>query len=113
MTFTAFLAGSIATLSFLVLIVGLPLAIRKVPPNAVYGFRTPKTMSSRAIWFDANAYAGKCMIVAAIAMFSFSGAIRGLAAHLPKNGVIAIGICAEIGPMLIASYFAFRYLRKL
>lgn len=114
MTFVAFLSGSIATLSFLVLIVALPLAIRKVPPNNVYGFRTPKTMSDRKIWFDANAYAGKAMCVAAIAMFSFAGVVRGLAATgIPKNGIIAIGISVEILPVLVASWATFQYLKKL
>ena len=52
------------TLSFMflnlvvgLLIVGLsiPLIRRRVKPNRLYGFRTPKTMSSEQIWYEANA----------------------------------------------------------
>ncbi len=32
----------------------IPLLLRKVPPNAIYGFRTPKTLSDPQIWYEAN-----------------------------------------------------------
>jgi uncharacterized membrane protein len=44
----------------------LPLALRLVPPNPIYGFRTRFTRSSREVWFDANAFAGRAMLVASI-----------------------------------------------
>src|SRR5260221_3533981 len=44
----------------------LPLALRLVPPNCIYGFRTRFTRSSRAVWFDANAFVGRAMLAASL-----------------------------------------------
>jgi len=48
-------------------VTSLPLALRLVPPNCVYGFRTRFTRSSREVWFDANAFAGRAMLAASVA----------------------------------------------
>lgn len=47
------------------LVVGLsiPMILGKVKPNWWYGFRTPKTLSDERIWYKANAYAGKLLLV--------------------------------------------------
>jgi len=55
---------SIAGLVFVGL--GIPLALGKVPPNAWYGFRTAKTLSSAAIWYPANRSAGIDFIIVGI-----------------------------------------------
>jgi uncharacterized membrane protein len=57
------------------LIIGLatPMALGKVRPNQVYGFRTPKTMSSEAIWYQANRLAGINLVVAgAVALLDWA-----------------------------------------
>jgi hypothetical protein len=43
------------------LLIGLtvPLIRRKVRPNAWYGFRARQTLADPAVWYAANAYAGK------------------------------------------------------
>lgn len=41
--------------------VSVPLARRRIRPNALYGFRTPKTLSSERVWYDSNAYFGRVM----------------------------------------------------
>lgn len=50
----------------LIAALGVPLILRKVPPNALYGFRTPRTLSSPDIWYPANAFSGAAMLVAAV-----------------------------------------------
>ncbi len=37
----------------------LPLVLRRVKPNAAYGFRTPRTLSDESVWYEANAFAGR------------------------------------------------------
>ena len=39
----------------------VPLMRRKVGPNALYGFRVRRTLEDPAIWYDANAFAGRCL----------------------------------------------------
>jgi uncharacterized membrane protein len=42
----------------------IPLILRKVRPNPWYGFRTRKTLSHGKIWYAANRYAGKALLLA-------------------------------------------------
>src|SRR6266850_8142374 len=50
----------------LVVIVSIPLILRIVPPNGVYGFRVSGKRSSPAIWYAANAFMGWALSVAAV-----------------------------------------------
>ncbi|MGI9471059.1 MAG: SdpI family protein [Rubripirellula sp.] len=44
------------------LLLGLPLALERVAPNPWYGFRTPLTVSTLAIWYRVNRITGWWMI---------------------------------------------------
>lgn len=46
--------------------ISVPFIKRKVPPNALAGFRTPKTMSDPAIWYEANAIMGRDLLATGI-----------------------------------------------
>jgi uncharacterized membrane protein len=46
--------------------VSVPLILRKIPPNLLYGFRTPKTLSNSRVWYEANAKGGKNLVVASV-----------------------------------------------
>ncbi len=50
----------------LIIAASIPLILRRVGPNPVYGFRTPLTFSSSAIWYPANAFAGWALLIAAL-----------------------------------------------
>lgn len=45
----------------------LPMILGRVPPNAMYGLRTPLTRSSPEIWYAANTFAGWALLAAALA----------------------------------------------
>jgi len=47
-------------------IVSVPLILRLVPPNSIYGFRTSATQSSPAVWYSANAFHGWALLAAAV-----------------------------------------------
>jgi uncharacterized membrane protein len=51
-------------------VLGLPLKHEKIPPNWFYGFRTPKTLSSKEIWYPINRVAGIDMIRTGVVMIS-------------------------------------------
>ena len=48
--------------SLLLMGLAVPLIRRRVGPNLWYGFRVPRTLNDRAVWFEANAFAGKCLL---------------------------------------------------
>ena len=44
--------------------ISVPLLLKKVPPNALYGFRTVRTLADRALWFRVNCFAGWAFLLA-------------------------------------------------
>ncbi len=46
----------------------IPLILRKVGPNPVYGFRLKQTLEDPAVWYDVNAVAGKGMLIDGLAV---------------------------------------------
>ena len=46
----------------LLILAGLPLIFRLVPPNRWYGFRLPGAMISPETWYDINAMGGQMLI---------------------------------------------------
>ena len=48
-------------LGLLLTAVAIPLIRRKVPPNWLYGFRVRRTLEDPRVWYEANAFAGKCL----------------------------------------------------
>jgi hypothetical protein len=41
----------------------VPLILRKIPPNGLYGFRLPSTINNPALWYQVNTYAGWRLLV--------------------------------------------------
>jgi hypothetical protein len=50
-------------LGLLLAALGWPMATRRVRPNRWYGLRVPATFADQQVWYDANAVAGRDMIV--------------------------------------------------
>ena len=54
--------------ALLLMALAVPMIRGKVPPNGLYGFRVPKTMNNPDIWYPANAYAGRQLLWAGLAI---------------------------------------------
>jgi hypothetical protein len=50
----------------LMFVLGIPLALKSVPPNRFYGFRTSATFSSLEVWYKVNFATGLALIAAGI-----------------------------------------------
>ncbi len=74
-------------MALLMIVVAAPMALRKVPPNGLYGFRTPKTMSDPRVWYDANQRAGINMIVACGLALAVWGVLRMTVGSGRANGI--------------------------
>lgn len=44
--------------------VAVPLMLRLIPQNPVYGVRTERTLTQESAWFDVNAFGGRALLVA-------------------------------------------------
>lgn len=64
--------------SVLLVALGVPLAMGKVPPNPLYGFRTPATQADPSLWYPVNARTGQDLIVAGLLL----GAVAWLTPRL-------------------------------
>ena len=94
-------------LSIVTAITSLPLALRWVPPNPFYGFKTPFTRSDPGVWYDANAFVGRGMFVASL----ISAAV--LYSKPFAMGEVWMQALVVALPMLLVVFAGFVYLRHL
>lgn len=48
----------------IIALASVPLAMRLIPPNPVYGVRTRRTAGDPALWYNVNAVGGQLLVVA-------------------------------------------------
>ena len=92
-------------------LIALPLMLRKVPRNFVYGFRTPATLGDDRIWYEANAHFGRRLVLACVVS---AGAILALAgAGVSPRAFLNASIAALVVPVFIATVATFRFVGAL
>ncbi len=94
----------------LFIVLAIPLMLRKVPPNVVYGYRTRATLRNASLWYEANAHFGRGFLIASV--------ISGLGALVlwrvkPADEVVPLLVIALVIPALIAALATARYIRGL
>jgi uncharacterized membrane protein len=80
-------------LGLLLIALGWPMAVRRVPPNPWYGLRVPATFADETVWYDANAVAGRDMMALGALVMVTALALRFLA-RLPTGTYV--GVCTAI-----------------
>jgi hypothetical protein len=75
----------------------IPLVLRVVPMNGIYGIRVPKAFKSEGNWYDINAYGGKLLLVYGLLLTVF-GITAGDLAPSPTSIWMAAFI---VGPLLL------------
>ena len=103
------MAGKMATaygplgLATLIIVLAGPLVLGKVPPNRLYGLRTPKTLSNPQIWYAANYRAGVNLIAAAVLAIVACAALgwwnRALAQTVNMGVVVGLALLATIASL--------------
>jgi uncharacterized membrane protein len=89
-------------ISFLVPVVvvalaAIPLALKLIPPNRVYGLRTKRTLANRDLWFRANRFAGWALLIASAVSASVFVILPQLA-----SGRSFIGLLVFVVPVFVA-----------
>ena len=90
----------------------VPLMRRKVGPNALYGFRVRRTMENPAIWYDANAFAGRCLFWSGIGTVLTCLALYGIPAVDPIAYAVACPTILLVG-LAVGLALSFRHLDHL
>ena len=95
-----------------VIVLAVPLTLRKVGPNSWYGFRTRRSLANLATWYEVNAHAGRGLIGAGLAIgilslgLYFAGGIDGQKYAWACTGV-------SLASIVVATGRSIRYLRRL
>jgi len=99
-------------LDFIFIIISIPLVLRKVPRNVVYGFRIKATLEDDFIWYEANAYFGRLFIISSIVsalliLFLYFSEI------VPECYFLNVSIAVMVVPSMIPVALTFRYIKFL
>jgi uncharacterized membrane protein len=104
---------TILACNLIFILVAIPLILRKVPRNPVYGFRTRKTLSDDYNWYESNAYFGRWFVVSSIisglalfVLYSYQGLV-------PPEYFVEVSLACLIVPPLIAVIRTLLYARSL
>jgi hypothetical protein len=93
-------------------LIALPLALRKVPRNRLYGVRTRRTMADDRVWYETNAYGGRGLLVASAVSIVIVLILYGLT-PLPRDLLVPAGLAALVVPTLMACILAVRYAGRI
>lgn len=102
-----------AFIGLLLALLGLPLKHEKVPPNWFYGFRTPKTLSDRRIWYAVNRVAGIDMIRVGVVITASSLVLLALRNRLQPEASIAVLIAIMLIAVGWMAYHGYSILREM
>ena len=90
---------------------GLPLALRKVRPNPIFGLRTPATMRNETVWYEANARSGWDMVVLGLVV---AAAVTGLfLSPVPTESVPPMATGLLVGGVLLVGVRGWIIARRL
>ena len=99
-----------------VLFVGLgtPMALRKVPPNGLYGVRVPATLRDERVWYETNAVSGRDLVLLGVILIAGFWALptflRTAVAVLVQAAIFVFGSAAfAIRGVLLAIRLEARY----
>ena len=76
--------------------VSIPLALRLVPMNRLYGVRIREAFESDERWYEINAFGGRLLVVYGLLLLGFAYATRD-AAPPPRS---AWSVAYVVGPLL-------------
>jgi hypothetical protein len=93
-------------------IIAIPLILRKVPRNIVYGFRTRLTLENDFVWYEANAYFGRVFLIS-----SFVSALLIIFLYLSNlvsvQNFLKASIAVLVVPPMIAVLMTLRYIKSI
>jgi uncharacterized membrane protein len=103
---------TIVSWSVLLAILSIPLMLRKVPRNVIYGYRTRATLSDDSLWYEANAHFGRGLFIASIVSAlaitaSYLGQVFSLLLFLK------ISVVVLVVPTGIAALATARHVRRV
>jgi len=91
-------------------LLSIPLILRKVPRNPVYGYRTRATLNDDMLWYKANAYFGLRLLIASILSASIAVALHLWHSISPAT-YLKISVVLLVAPAIAAVLLTARFVR--
>jgi hypothetical protein len=93
-------------------IIAIPLILRKIPRNVVYGFRTRLTLENDFVWYEANAYFGRVFFIS-----SFISALLIVSLYFSNlvsvQNFLKASIAVLVVPPIVAVLLTIRYIKSI
>ncbi len=93
--------------------VSIPLILEKIGPNPFYGFKTKKTFSNKEIWYKANKYLGKVLLIAGIIITILSAILLIIGQQFDDMMMTVLFSITFFVPIIFIIILPFIYLNKL
>jgi hypothetical protein len=77
----------------ILVLLGWPLARRRVAPNRWYGLRVPATFADARVWYEANAVAGRDMMILGATVIALTLLLPTL---FGVQGPVYAGVCSAV-----------------
>ncbi|MBI5929266.1 MAG: SdpI family protein [Chloroflexi bacterium] len=88
----------------------IPMMQRRVKPNGWYGFRTKSTLSNPDLWYDANAYAGRLLLIFGV-LVVVSSILLALVPDITIDGYSIVMLVVTMVGSLIMLVLCWNFLR--
>ena len=96
----------------LFIILGIPLALNKIGPNGVYGFRTSKTLSDPQTWYAVNRIGGIDLMIAGIVIILGSLLFKIMLKSYPPSTIISANVALLTASLAIVVVHSFIVLKR-
>jgi hypothetical protein len=93
-------------------LLGVPLILRRIPRNVVYGFRTRSTLNDDRVWYEANAHFGRGLLIAGITTAMAILVLYRMDGLAPAV-FLKVSIVALVAPLVVAIFATSRFVRSL
>ena len=103
---------TILVLDVVCIIIAVPLVLRKVPRNVVYGFRVRATLEDDFVWYEANAYFGRLFMISNM-VSALLIIILYFSEIVPECYFLNVSIAILVLPSLIPVLMTFRFIKSI
>lgn len=94
------------------LLIGLPLALGRVKPNALFGFKAKILSTDADLWYPVNRAAGLVLVWGGLAVLALALILRRVPGIAPDTYTLA-GSLSVLAVVILVAEFGKRTLRRL
>jgi uncharacterized membrane protein len=102
-----------ALVGLLLVGIGIPLILGKVPPNSLYGCRTTKTLSDPKIWYAVNRKSGKDFLTSGLLTLAASLGMLAFGRGMNPDRVVVTLLSVLLLSVAWAAWRCFTAVRRM